>query len=75
MRIGDLSGPAAKLELAIDSLRTARQEIAAAWNDPTYAAFHERVFVPLEAKYRRAADAIRRMAQVLEKAERECGDS
>ncbi len=74
MRIGDLSGPAAKLELAIDSLRAARQEVVAAWNDATFTAFHERYFVPLEARYRRAVDAIGRMAQLLEKAQRECGD-
>lgn len=75
MRIGDMSGGAAKLELAIDSLRAARQEVSEQWTDETFAAFGEHYFVPLELKYRRAMDAIRRLAQVLDKAQRECSDS
>lgn len=73
MKVGDLSGGAAKLEQAMDTLRNARHDAAERWDDETFRQFDQRYFEPLEARYRRALDAIRRLAQVLDRAQRECG--
>ncbi|MGO8748247.1 MAG: hypothetical protein ACLQNE_19905 [Thermoguttaceae bacterium] len=72
MRVADLSGSAAKLDAAIDAFQLARNEAAASWNDQTRQGLEEHYFLPLDAKCRRALDALRRLTQVLDKAMREC---
>jgi hypothetical protein len=73
VRIGDLSIGIAKLETAMEMLQARRHAAAAAWDDETFRQFEERYFAPLEQKVRRALDAAHRLAQVLERARRECG--
>ncbi len=74
MRGWDLTNCAAKLELAMDGLKKARLDAASQWNDDTRREFEERYLVPLDAKLRRALEAIRHLGEVLKSAERECGD-
>ena len=73
MAVCDLATGAAHLELAMESLQMAKTEATAQWDDQTHRRFQEEYLVPLEAKVRRALDAIHRLAQVVAKAERECG--
>ena len=73
MAICDLGTGAGHLELAMESLRVARAEAMAQWDDQTHRRFQEEYLVPLEATFTRALDAIHRLALVVAKAERECG--
>ncbi len=72
MRIADLSGCAAKLDAAMQSLQLARSQAAMSWDDQALRQLEEHYFTPLEAKCRRALDALRRLNQIVEKAMREC---
>ena len=73
MRQWDLATGAAKLELAMETLKKIETEAAAQWNDRNCREFREKYLVPLEARVDRAVVAIHRMAEVLAKAEHECG--
>ena len=74
MRIADLSGGAAQLSDAFDSLRVAWAETATRWDDPTSRRLYKERLEPLEPTTRSALSAIQRLAEVLAKAERECRD-
>jgi len=73
MRNWDLNAGAARLELATKELKKARLRIGTEWDDQAYREFQEVYIEPLEPVLRRALEAITRMADVLSKAERECG--
>jgi uncharacterized protein YukE len=72
MRHGDLSSGAAQLEAAMETLRLAREEVAARWSDDASRAFAEEFLRPLEPRMKRMLDAIHRMAEALNSAQREC---
>jgi uncharacterized protein YukE len=74
MRLWDLTGGAAKLELALKTLRTKAADIGEAWNDEPYARFIETYLEPLEPRMQTMLDAIHRLAEVLNAAERQCRD-
>ena len=73
MKTWDLTAGAGQLEEAIELLQRARANALEQWNDETNRKFQETYLVPLEPRLRRALDAIHRLAQVLDAAERECG--
>jgi hypothetical protein len=73
MRLWDLSSGAAKLETAMDALKEAAEISLEEWDDQTHRAFQEKYVLPLEPRVRRAMDAIHRLAEELEKAQRACG--
>ncbi len=73
MRLWDLNTGATRLEEAMKDLTNARLRIAERWNDQTYHEFQETHLDPLDPLLRRTVEAIRRMAEVLAKAERDCG--
>jgi hypothetical protein len=72
MRLWDLSAPAAKLELALETLEAATVDVAQQWNDETFERFREAYLDPLKPSVRRALDGIQRLAEVVAKAQREC---
>jgi len=72
MRGCDPTVSAAKLELAMEALHNARIQAASEWDDQMHRRFEEQYLVPLEAKVRRALDAIHHLAEALSKAERDC---
>jgi len=72
VRNWELSGAAARLELAWEDLRAARAEAARFWHDATSRKFDETYLLPLDPRVRRALDAIHRLAEVLGQARREC---
>jgi hypothetical protein len=73
MRDWDLTAGMAKLELAMHSLGAAGSEVAKSWSDQTNREFQETYLAPLEPMTRTVFDAIRRLAEVLACAERQCG--
>ena len=74
MRIGDLSGGAAQLNDSLDSLKAAWAETETRWNDPASRRLYKERLEPLEPTTHKAISAIRRLTEVLARAERECRD-
>jgi hypothetical protein len=74
MRLWDLSGGAAKLELAMKTLQTKAANIGEAWSDEPYTRFMETYLEPLEPSMKTMIDAVHRLAEVLSTSERECRD-
>jgi hypothetical protein len=72
MRAWDLNTGASILEDALKTLQTARSETAEAWDDETNRKFQEEYLAPLEPRVRRVVDAIRRLADVMVRAQRDC---
>jgi hypothetical protein len=68
----DMSTGAAKLELAMKSLRTTLSAVEKQWNDETHRKFHEIHLAPIDPSVRGMFDAIARMAEVIAAAERDC---
>ncbi len=73
VRNWDLSGGAARLELAVEDLKAARADSSRYWHDGTSKRFDEAYLLPLDPKVRRALDAVHRLAEILSQARRECG--
>jgi len=73
MRGWDLTTGSAKLNLALEALGQAGATVSEHWSDATYRGFQEEYLVPLEPMVKRTLDAIKRLAEELRKAERECG--
>ena len=73
MRGFDLTAGSTRLSMAWESLRKSNAAAAALWNDAANLHFQDQYYRPLEPKVRHALDAIHRLAEVLRKAERECG--
>jgi uncharacterized protein YukE len=74
MKTWDLNAGAAKLEMAIKTLREANGNIAEAWDDETSRRFQETYVEPVEPRLKNVLDAVHRLAEVLAGAARECGD-
>ena len=74
MRLWDLTGGAAKLELALKTLHTKTADIGDAWSDEAYARLLETYIEPIEPRMKTMIDAIHRLSEVLNAAERQCGD-
>jgi len=73
MKTWDLSAGASKLKLALDSLHAARGEVEKYWSDQAHRKFQETYVAPLEPKVRNLLDAVQRLAEVLNTADRHCG--
>jgi hypothetical protein len=69
----DLTAGSTRLSLAWETLQRANAAAAAQWNDATNQHFQDQYYRPLEPKVRHALAAIHRLAEILRKAERECG--
>jgi hypothetical protein len=74
MKACDLSGGAAKLELAAKSLRQSSRDIAEFWNDDKFREFQETYVAAVEPQIKNLLAAVRRLAEVLAAAEHQCGD-
>jgi len=74
MRLWDLTGGAAKLDMALKTLKTKAADIGEAWSDEAYAQFLENYLEPIEPRMQTMIDAIHRLAEVLNTAERQCRD-
>ena len=74
MRLWDLTGGTAKLELALQTLHAKVADIGDAWSDEAYARFLETYLEPIEPRMKTMIDAIHRLSEVLNTAERQCSD-
>jgi hypothetical protein len=74
MRPWDLTAGAAKLELALKTLQIKAADIGEAWSDDAYARFLETYLEPIAPRMKTMLDAIHRLSEVLNTAERQCGD-
>ena len=70
----DLSSGAAKLALAVKHLGIKWEQATDTWNDATAKQFHEEFLVPLTPEVKQMLDAIGRLAEILDRAERDVGD-
>jgi uncharacterized protein YukE len=73
MKPWDLTTGTARLASAWEALQKAQAAVTAQWNDLSHEHFQDNYYRPLEPKVRRALDAVRRLDEILRKAERECG--
>jgi hypothetical protein len=72
MIVGDLVTGAAKLSEALKNLHLHWDETKDHWQDVACRRFEEDHLVPLEPKVHLTLDAIARLADVMERAQREC---
>lgn len=72
MKCCDLSAGAAKLEMAIKSLRVTVSAVEDKWNDQAHRKFQEEHLAPIEPAVRRMFDEISRIAEAIAAAERDC---
>ena len=73
MKAWDLTTGAARLEQTLRSLQNTNAEVMEYWDDATHRNFHEQHLKQVEPLVRKTLDVIRRLEQVLTKAQRECG--
>ena len=74
MKTWDFNTGISVLEDALKTLQAIRLETGALWRDETSRKFQEAYLDPLEPKVRRVVDAVHGLAEVMQKAERDCGD-
>jgi len=72
MRLWDLSAPAAKLSLALETLEAATFDVGQQWNDENFERLQETYLDPLKPSVHQALDAIQRLSEILANAQREC---
>ena len=74
MRSCDLSSGAAKLALALKQLGIKWEHARDTWDDATAREFHEENIMPLTPDVKQTLEAIGRLAEVLDRAERDVSD-
>jgi len=72
MKSCDLSSAAAKLELALKTLRTTINAVDKQWNDQAQRKFEEKHLAPIEPRVRGMLDAIGLLMEVVNSAEHQC---
>jgi hypothetical protein len=74
MKNCDLTAGAARLDQALRVLQKTRNELADIWDDENFRNVQENYLMPFEVRVKRALEGIKQMAQVLEKAQRDCDE-
>ena len=72
MRIGDLNSGSARLHVALKNLLLRWEQTKEVWTDQTSRTFEEEHLVPIEPQVKTTLETIGRLAEVLDKAQREC---
>ncbi|MFM8377752.1 MAG: hypothetical protein ACKOB1_00345 [Planctomycetia bacterium] len=75
MRVGDLSSGASKLANAVKQMNLKWESATDTWHDARAKAFHEDHVEPLLPAVKETLDALGRLAEVIDRAAREVGDS
>jgi uncharacterized protein YukE len=70
----DLNAPAGKIELALKTLRTTLAAVESQWADQARRQFQETHLAAVEPNVRSMLDAISQLDDVLNAAQRQCGD-
>jgi hypothetical protein len=74
MKCCDLTSGAAKLELALKSLRITLSVVDQRWNDQTHHKFREEHLAPIDPNVKKMMDAVGRMAEAIAACERQCDE-
>jgi uncharacterized protein YukE len=74
MKNSNVGGAAAKLELAIKTLRTTLAAVDPQWTDAARRDFQQTHLAPVEPNVRTMLEAITRLADAVAAAERQCGN-
>ena len=72
MRIADLTSGAAKISTAYKTMRVHWEDTKEHWHDENRRRFEENFIDPLEPQIAAALDAIAALAEILNRAQREC---
>ena len=72
MRIADFTTPAANLREAFDKLEIAWQDAQEDWDDPGSRNIEENHLAKMRLQIRTTLDAIHRIADILDQAQRDC---
>ena len=72
MRIADLTSGAAKISTAYKTMRVQWEDTKEHWHDENRRRFEENFIDPLEPQIAAALDAIGALAEILNRAQREC---
>ena len=75
MRVGDLSSGASKLANAVKQMNLKWESTTDTWHDARAKAFHKDHVEPLLPAVKETLDALGRLAEVIDRAAREVGDS
>jgi hypothetical protein len=75
MKHSNIHASAAKLELALKTLRTTLATVDPQWTDAARRDFQETYIEPIDPNVKNMLDAISHLTTVLGGAERECGDA
>ncbi|NBP88236.1 MAG: hypothetical protein EBU59_06965 [Planctomycetia bacterium] len=75
MKSCDLSSGAAKMALALKQLGIKWEHARETWDDATSRRFHEENIAPLMPEVKQTLEAVGRLAEVLDRAERDVSDS
>jgi len=75
MKTGDLASAAAKMNLAMKTLRVRWQSTHSQWNDGASTAFEKNHLAGLEPEISATLAAVGRVAEVLQRAAQECSDN
>lgn len=68
----DLLTPAVRLDMAMQALQAANSEVKLYWNDRMNWQIQQEFLDPLEPRVKRALDALRSLAEVVNAAHRQC---
>ncbi len=74
MQIGDLQTGAARLHLALKTLRLRWEETKEHWGDKTRVAFEENHLSDIEPVISSTLEAVGRMSEMLGRAQRDCNE-
>ena len=74
MKEWDLNAAAGKIELALKTLRTTLAAVESQWTDQARRQFQETHLTAVEPNVRSMLDAINQLNDVLNAAQRQCGD-
>jgi hypothetical protein len=74
MNACDLSSGAAKLALALKQLGIKWEQAGETWDDSAAKGFHEEFLAPLTPDVKQTLEAIGRLAEVLDRADRDVSD-
>jgi histone H3/H4 len=74
MKVGDLSGGASKMALAMKQLALKWDAAREQWNDGTARGFHKDAIEPLTPAVKETLESIGRLAEVLARASRDVSD-
>ena len=70
MRVADFNTPAAKLQDALEQLDIAWSHVSDVWQDSARQSFEENCLEPIRPKLKTTLDAITRLSQVVNQAQR-----